>query len=550
MNTNGAGSGTANGKAAGLPDGGRVGQVRPAAGPATTAPAGAGSTIADLTEWMTALARLDQHVADATLIDRLRILEDLKAAASAAQARDAVTLDTSQRHAQTLAGLPTAELGKGIGHQIALARRESPHKGGQLLGLAKALTEMPHTLTALTTGTLNEWRATLLVRETACLSAEDRRAVDAELAPDTGTLNGAGDRKIIHEARRAAYRIDPHSVVNRARKAANNRHVSIRPAPDTMTYLTALLPAATGVGVYAALTRQADTLHATGDPRGRGQIMADTLIERITGTTTGYTSIEIQLILTDRTLLQGDSEPAHLPGYGIIPAQHARDLLRTPQTTTTNTGNSNRNGNSGSGNRSDGTSNGNSGNSGSSGNGSGGGDPASDPALQIWLRRLYTAPDTGQLLAMDSRARFLPPGLRRFIHTRDSTCRTPYCDAPIRHADHIVPWRTTHQTTETNTAGLCEACNQAKEAPGWTAEPRPGPRHTIETHTPTGHTYQSTAPPPPGTPLTNPTPNNPKKTGNTSIRTDSRDVRRRAHVRALHSRGSHRKILNPDAQVR
>ncbi|HSN35197.1 MAG TPA: HNH endonuclease, partial [Arthrobacter sp.] len=48
-------------------------------------------------------------------------------------------------------------------------------------------------------------------------------------------------------------------------------------------------------------------------------------------------------------------------------------------------------------------------------------------------------------------------------------------------------------------AGLCEACNHTKELPGWTARPRPGPRHTLETTTPTGHNYQSTAPPLPGT---------------------------------------------------
>jgi len=29
---------------------------------------------------------------------------------------------------------------------------------------------------------------------------------------------------------------------------------------------------------------------------------------------------------------------------------------------------------------------------------------------------------------------------------------------------------------------------------GWRARPRPGPRHTIETTTPTGHTYISVAP--------------------------------------------------------
>src|SRR5437867_8937286 len=114
------------------------------------------------------------------------------------QARIAVAFDAAQRPEQAQAGIPAAEQGQGVGAQIALARRESPNRGDRLLGLAKALmTEMPHTLAALDAGLLNEWRATLLVRETACLSAADRCAVDEELAADTGSFTGAGDRAIV-----------------------------------------------------------------------------------------------------------------------------------------------------------------------------------------------------------------------------------------------------------------------------------------------------------------------------------------------------------------
>lgn len=241
-----------------------------------------------------------------------------------------------------------------------------------------------------------------------------------------------------------------------------------------MCYLTALLPVAAGVAAHAALTRHADTLHAGGDPRTRAQLMADALIERTTGTPGGISGIEIQLVMTDRTLFQGHSEPARLPGYGIVPAGWARDLLTAPEAT------------------GDGT-----------GAGDNVGDSAADgedAALNVWLRRLYTAPGTGDLTAMDSRARLFPPGLRRYLTARDATCRTPYCDAPIRHFDHILPWHHGGTTTHTNGAGLCEACNHTKETPGWNAQPRPGPRHTLDITTPTGHTYQSTAPPLPGSP--------------------------------------------------
>ena len=86
--------------------------------------------------------------------------------------------------------------------------------------------------------------------------------------------------------------------------------------------------------------------------------------------------------------------------------------------------------------------------------------------------------------------------LRRFILLRDQACRTPWCDAPIRHVDHAIASRADGPTTAVNGQGLCEACNYAKEALGWRARTvRAGPRHTVRTTTPTGHTYDSTAPP-------------------------------------------------------
>jgi hypothetical protein len=258
-----------------------------------------------------------------------------------------------------------------------------------------------------------------------------------------------------------------------------------------MAYLTALVPVAQGVAAYTALTRHADTQKSSGDERSKGAIMADELIERITGTPAGYTGIDLQLVMTDRTLFQGDSEPARLTGYGVVPGEWARkavagELMAGPASK----------------------------------------DLESPPpehlnqkiriqeqtvldlqAMQdsigfnVWLRRLYTAPTSGELVAMDSKARLFPPGLRRFIQIRDDTCRTPYCDAPIRHLDHVTPWHNNGPTTSTNGQGLCEACNQTKETPGWGARTvtGPGQRHAVETRTPTGHTYRSTAPPLPGT---------------------------------------------------
>ncbi|MBP3042852.1 HNH endonuclease [Arthrobacter jiangjiafuii] len=403
------------------------------------------------------------------MIDQIRALEELKAAASAAQVRVTAVFDALTRRAQAAAGVKADQLGKGVGAQIGLARRESPNRGTRMLGTARILTrEMPHTLHALTLGVINEWRATILVKETACLSLEDRQRIDEQVAGNLAELETLGDNQLIARIKTLSYALDPHSVVNRASKAASERYVSCRPAPDTMTYLTGLLPVAQGVGVFAALTREADRLRAAGDPRTKGQIMADTLVERVTGRAKAEdVRVQVQLVMTDRALLAGSAEPAVLPGYGMVPAQFARDLVRKTGSRT-------------------------------------------DKAARTWLRRLYTEPSTGQLVGMDSRARLVPEGLARFIAVRDQVCRMPWCGAPIRHFDHIKPFREGGTTSAENIQGLCQACNQAKEAPGWSAavvtQPAPGSagaaaatRHTVETITPTGHRYGSTSPPLPGT---------------------------------------------------
>ncbi|MFI2565914.1 DUF222 domain-containing protein [Paenarthrobacter sp. NPDC018779] len=433
----------------------------------------------------------------------------MKSAISGLQAKIAVAFDHAQRHVQAERGVPASERGKGVAAQIALARRESPNRGARLLGLAKALvTEMPHTMAALDAGQLNEWRATLLVKETACLSAEDRCAVDEELAADAGTFEGVGDRSIIAAAKAAAYRRDPRSVTQRAARAASERHVSLRPAPDTMAILTALLPVAQGIAAYKALKEAADSARSAGDERSRGQVMADTLVERLTGTPGGISKVEVQLVMTDRTLFQGDSEPARLEGYGVVPGGWARELVgKADQALPGECGpplaeagapvrlaGQALPGEYGPPWPSSGTR-----------ELSGQNKPRPDAAFEVYLRRLFTAPASGELVAMDSRARLFAGGMRRFIEARDALCRTPYCDAPIRHIDHIVSWQNRGPTSLRNGAGLCEQCNHVKENPGWAATPlisgqgvhHPG-LHTLEVTTPTGHTYRSKAPPLPG----------------------------------------------------
>lgn len=399
---------------------------------------------------------------DAERVDLLRALEELKSTAAAVQASTALAVDAAARAADARRGLPPERRGRDVAVRLGLALRESPARARSFLGAARVWhTEMPHTLAALRAGHLSAWRATVLVKETAHLPVEARSLVDAETCARPEDLDGLGTAALAACVRRRAAELDPAAVAERARRAAAERSVWIRPAPDTMTYVTALLPVAQGVGVYAALRRAADSARATGDERSRGQVMADTLVERLTGQSSAEAvPVAVNLVVSDATLLGGGHEAATvLDGAGggpagaggVVPAQVARNLVANGLDTGA-----------------------------------------------AWVRRLY-ADRQGRLVGVSSTGRFFADGLAALLRVRDQgLCRTPYCDAPIWHLDHVVPVASGGPTAPDNGQGLCEACNLAKNARELrqVVEERAG-RHVVTTTTSTGHRYRSTAPPPP-----------------------------------------------------
>ncbi len=420
----------------------------------------------------TGIEAISADTGPAELVALLRACEELKNTAEAAQAAATVALDAAERSRAAAAGVPAARQGRGVAAQVGMARRVSHHRAARLLGLAKVADELPCASRAFRSGLLSEWRMTLLARETAAVSAEHRREIDRRVAGDPDRVARLGDRELVAEARRLAMRLDAGAVAKRRRRAESERNVTCRPAPDSMTYLTGHLPVAQGVAVHVALGKQADALKAGGDPRSRGQIMADTLVDRVlhpgastddydptrwdatppeTDGSSSAAPVRINLVMTDHTLLQQGTEPGWLEGHGPIPADLARELATT----------------------------------------------GSERGAASFLRRLYTDPATGQLVAMESTQRTFPKALADLIRLRDADrCRMPWCDAPIRHTDHARPREDGGKTSYANGQGLCQACNHAKQATGWRVRPVRGPDgpHTVEVTTPTGHTYTSGAP--------------------------------------------------------
>jgi hypothetical protein len=339
-----------------------------------------------------AAAGLDE-LTDAERIDELTALERVKSAAFARQARVTDAFAGSQRALLVAAGSKPGEISRSVCGQVGLARRDSAHKGNRHVGLARTLVhEMPGVLAVLAAGEASEWRATIIARETAHLSVEHRAQIDAAIA---GELAGWGDARTEREARGWAQRLDPHGAAERAAKAAVDRRVSIRPAPDCMTYVTALLPVKDGCAVYGELHRTAMTGAGDGDEhRSKGQIMADELIRRVLTPAEGAAvvpGVEVHLVMTDRTLADADDEPAHLVGVGPVPAPLARDLVRA------------------------------------------------DEQTRVWVRRLFTDPTTGELAATDARRRDFPPAARMFLTVRDQVCRTP-SGRPSLRGRHQTHW--------------------------------------------------------------------------------------------------------------
>src|SRR6476646_357755 len=100
-----------------------------------------------------------------------------------------------------------------------------------------------------------------------------------------------------------------------------------------MAILTGFLPVEQGVACLAALRAHTDGVKNTGDPRTRDQIMADTLVERVTGqATAGDVSAEVAIVIPVTALANPESgdvagQVAEVVGHGPIPAGLAKDVL-------------------------------------------------------------------------------------------------------------------------------------------------------------------------------------------------------------------------------
>jgi hypothetical protein len=268
--------------------------------------------------------------------------------------------------------------------------------------------------------------------------------------------------KLRARCRRLVARHDPDSLPHRAKLAAADRDVRVRPADNGMCYLDGNLPAADARTIGMRLREMSIHDVCSMDPRTLAQRRADALTALADGTgalvcrcrsehchtRSGRPATRraplIQVVIDAGTLLGLDDAPAHLDGYGPIDADTARALaadgvFQRVHTLTAEDG----------------------------GSVLGAGVVSSRPGIPpAWIAA-----------TADSAATTYTPGaaLARLVRARDGLCRFPNCQVPARNCDldHIIPFH--HEqpengglTVESNLACLCRRHHRLKTDGTWT----------------------------------------------------------------------------------
>lgn len=318
----------------------------------------------------------------------------------------------------------------------SLMTRRSPSAAERSLASARRMVRsMPRMLCALGTGKVTAQVAYATASAMEPLDDLQRRQLDEALHEQMPRLDGAGVKRWREEVASAIGQLDPQGAAERHHRARQGRHVTFAPGQHGMATVSAQLPALDAKLVHKRLSLEAERLRAEGAREGHGALMADAFADTLIGREGGMDPVrlEIGLIMTERSLLSPDhGDIAHIEGYGSVPVEMAREQLRLALVEP---------------------------------------DPSEGdrcgpdgPQLRPVMRRLFTHPTSGELVAVESRARAFPPSMARFLDWRDLICRAPFCDAAVRQHDHIVPASAGGATSIDNGQGLCAHCNLSKES--------------------------------------------------------------------------------------
>ena len=400
-----------------------------------------------------ALERLDvdalRGLEDSPLVDVIIAAERQIAHLQALQVRATVELSRRENYAFCGGCDDAAENSLGhehnavraVGSELSAALSWTPHQADAVAGLATELVEeLPDTLAALDTGQIDLRRARLIADKTRVLGPAARQRVERGVLPAAGQktttqLGRALDRQVICA--------DPAAAERRRQRGRADRCV-VPPRPcgdaDGMAELVLSGPAEDLDALYRAVDAAASAARLAGKAHGDSRTLDQHRFDLLTGLgwnaiTTGHLGCcaaecggglrlaqrrrrpaVVQVTVPVTALAGSDDEPAHLEGFGPIPAQAARAI-----------------------------------------------------AADATLRRLITDPRDGRLLEYGNTTYAPPQALADFIVARDRTCRFPTATTPARccDLDHRVPFQRGGNTGAANMQALSRRFHIDKTLHRW-----------------------------------------------------------------------------------
>ncbi|SMH43101.1 protein of unknown function [Rathayibacter oskolensis] len=355
---------------------------------------------------------------------------------------------------------------RSIRAEFAVALGMSEPAASRVLEHAQLLMEdLPCTRAALRDARILWEASEVICAAASTLPVTSRAALDARAAEAALVMTPTQLRKAVGRMRD---QLHAEPFAERHARARRDRTVWVSPEIDGMATLSALLPAPVAMGAFDRIDRIARTLRegdaGDGDERTLAQLRADALADLLCdGDVAGTTPVsggdipatfvpgvraEVRLTLPVSTAAGLDDSPADLDGYGLIPADVARDLV----------------------------------------------------GVGASFTRVLTDPDTGRVTSVGRTHRVPPPRMRLHLQLRDQTCRFPGCTRPAStaEADHTLEWRNGGETRLENLASLCTAHHHVRHGDRWTYVLHPD--GTAEWSTPTGRRVTTSPPPLPGRP--------------------------------------------------
>lgn len=294
--------------------------------------------------------------------------------------------------------------------------------------------KLPQTLDALEKGDIDFYKARVLYDKTVPLSADLAVQVEERVLVKAPNQTGAQMRQLTN---RVVMRVDPEGHRDRAERRKAQRCTGLDRLDEGMARFWAFLPGELATKCYERVSQIAEAVRTPTDPRTLDQIRADVVADLLLATRDGASSVktEVYVTISAATLMGLSEQPGELAGYGPITADVAREL-----------------------------------------------------AADATWRRLLTEPVTGEPLEFGTSTYRPPAKLRRFVWTRDRTCRFPGCMRPSHKSDldHTVPFPL-GPTSAANLGVFCRYHHRVKHRSAWeTSQPIPGRFHF---RSPAGKTY-------------------------------------------------------------